>query len=50
MKPKEKRLREGRHPRTKSGRATVKRPQIAHDEALLGPIRLLPTPPEVEKV
>ena len=49
MEPKEPRLQERRHGETPSDRATVKLRHATRYEALLGPVRLLPTPPELEK-
>jgi hypothetical protein len=49
MEPKEQRVQEGRHRATRSGHPRVKRADATRYEALLGPVRLLATPPEVEK-
>lgn len=49
MAPTEQRIQEGRHSGTRSGRAPVKPADATRYDALLGPIRLLAAPPEVEK-
>jgi hypothetical protein len=49
MGPGKQRLHEGRNGGKQPDLVTVKPPSATHDEALLGPVRLLPTPLEVEK-
>ncbi len=49
MRPRKTRLQKERHGGKRPDLATVKPSASPHDEALLGPVRLLPTPLEVAK-
>jgi hypothetical protein len=49
MEPKERRVQKGRHSGPRSGRAAVKLADATRYDALLGPVRLLATPPDVDK-